>query len=396
MTRTRSALLAAGVVAAVTLLPGQAAFAAGAAGTTIALTEDGERFFFFDDSVLEGDGVAVTPGSTLRVPAAPEGSSWDTGGDFVLFEDEEIIFELESVAEAVESVTSGEPAEGPVALEELDALGEIAAAEDEPGAVVGGTVEADPSVEGGVLVTLDGDVPAGRYVAGFFATGPEVGAFYFVTLTVAPGAPVEIVLDYTEALFTASSFFTTADVTVPLGGRVTLTAPPGVDLSDFEIEAFLPEDEDLAFPFYTADELDVSVAADGSSLSFTVPTVLPVQEDGAPATEPLPVGAAIELYLFRLIGDFGDGLETVDGPLDITEYVVTGLTTGAGATSTTTTTATTTPRIPTAVPAGGGTVVGGPDVSLTGAALLGGLVVVGTVAMVGAVGARGAAPGRRL
>lgn len=346
MNRTRSALLV-GVVAAVALLPGQAAFAASATGVTIPLTEDGERFFVFDDAVLEGDGVAVTPGSTLRVAPAPEGAAWETGADFVLLEEEEVVLELGAVADAVDSVTDGEPAESAVVLEELEALGEIAAAGDVPEGVVGGTVEADPAVDGGIRVTLDGDVPAGRYFAAFAASAPEVAVFYFLTLTVSPGSPTEVTLDYTQALATLSSFVTAADVSIPVGSRVTLSAPTGVDLREFEVEAFLPEDVDLEYPFYVADELDVSVAADGSSLTFTVPTVLPTQDDGEPATAPLRNGTPLEIYLFQVVG--GD----LEGPLDYTEYVITGVTATAS-TSTATATASTTPRIPTAVPAGGG------------------------------------------
>jgi hypothetical protein len=367
---TAAALIAALTGAAV-LLPASGA----AADTTIRLTEDGERFLFFDET----GPLPVAAGSTLVVPPAPTGAAWETGVDLVLVDLSELEpfgdLELEGLTDlgnAEEPGELGDPVDGPdpeAVAADLDEVSRLAAVEEPaPGIVVAGTIEDDTAVPGGVRAVLDPAVPEGTYLTGFVASGPGVEVQFVVTLEVAAGDPADVTLDYSSASFSYAAYLTMSEQTVPTGSRVTLTAPPGVDLSDFEIGVLLPYDEtDLELPFYLEDELGVERAADGSSISFVVPSVLP-REDGDTPPAALPDGTALEVVLSRLIGD------ELEGPLSVTEYVVIGL--EAGNPTSASTSVPSTPRIPTAVPAGDGSIPGDRGgVTGTGAVLPGSVLL---------------------
>jgi hypothetical protein len=364
----RTAVGAGLTAAALALLPAAAA----AADTTIQLTEDStERFVdYVDDSA-----VTVAPGATLTVPAPPEGTEWETGIEFLLFDVSEFgdLSEVgDSGADSAEAPGGledvGEPPAPPALPEALpDDAGEVAAladeASDEPGVEVAGTIE--PGADGGVQVVLDTDVPEGAYSGAFFATGEGLDVAYFVTLEIAEGGDTAANLDYSTAeVFIFDLYTTVAEIVLTPGERVTLVAPSGVDLGDFELEVFLPESEDLEFPFYLPEEVDAAYAEDGSSVSFVAPAVEPDQEDGS-EPRPLPAGTALEVVLFETFDD--------EQQSSFADYLVTGLTVGADGG-----TATTRPPIPTAVPAGEGPVPGsGPGVAALAAGAVVGAAVVG-------------------
>jgi hypothetical protein len=364
----RTALCASLAAAALALLPAAAA----SADTTIQLTEDDLRSFsFFDD-----EPVTVTPGSTLRVPPPPAGAEWATNFEFVLFADpgfEDFGAVTDELAEdggtgltsdAPSAVPDVLPEDLPATVEELEAFAEADELDDE--VVVADTVIADPAAPGGVLVVLADDIPAGTYIGEFLTSGVDVVGGYFVSLEITEGdADSGVTLDYTDAAFSFLQFETAFEQTVARGERVTLTAPEGVDFNGFSLEIYLPDLEgELEFPFYLEDELDVTYAESGRSVSFLVPRSLPEQELGTDAGS-LPDDTAFEVGLFAL----GDETDT-----SFRSYVVTGLTVGGDSTSP----ATTRPPIPTAVPAGEGAAPrGGPDLTAVVAAALAGATVLG-------------------
>jgi hypothetical protein len=364
----RTALGAGLAAAALALLPAAAA----SADTTIQLVEDDpERYVdYVDDSP-----VAVAPGATLTVPAPPDGA-WESGFELLLFE----IGEFGSLSEVDESsiertegpVAAGDPEEPPVLSELPEALPEDAeevallaesASEDE-GVVVGGMIES--TRDGGVQVVLGTDVPEGSYSASLFATGEDLSTYYyfFFSLEVVDGGATTATLDYrTAEQFTVTTFFISADVVVTPGERVTLVAPPGVDLNTYGFELSLFGDGALDYPYYLPDEVDLTITDDGGSLTFVLPTTLPDQRDGSEPA-PLPEGTALSIYLY----EFSD-VEQVE----FTDYVVGNLTVGPVGGS-----GTTRPPIPTAVPAGEGPLPdGGPGTAVLAAAGFAGAAALG-------------------